>query len=362
MWGTWPLCQGMPPSYWSRWLGDRRSWQEPSSKPKNPPQPQLWCPQVLLLSSSPKHCECLARPLDLFCSGSQTELLFKPVVFSVFEDRRPTSYTHPSLLWQCYVQPCMVLFPLKICFSQDCVQLRYQSLSSGGSVSSPPPRVRSRSPRRRSVSPVIRRARSLSRSPVPRREHRASPVANGYSILLLVLNIYKVLLYCDSIFYNDVWSGITVFCGFLQANVFPAIVHILHSPFFLLAPELNSLQSCLVMQKPCSSSWSPSQSEQEPLMLWILRRFSDPGSFWLHGFVSFLEAVWKVFNHEVVCLHMLLHLCVFVSSVWVRWACFCNWVAMWWLHETLGYGLMKESIGLLSSIESAGFVSRTISC
>ncbi len=29
----------------------------------------------------------------------------------------------------------------------------------------------------------------------------------------------------------------------------------------------------------------------------------------------FLEAVWKVFNHEVVCLHMLLHLSVFVSSV-----------------------------------------------
>jgi arginine/serine-rich splicing factor 7 len=97
---------------------------------------------------------------------------------------------------------------------------------------SPPPRVRSRSPRRRSVSPVIRRARSLSRSPVPRREHRASPVANGYSILLLVLNIYKVLLYCDSTFYNDVWSGITVFCGFLQANVFPAIVHILYSLLF----------------------------------------------------------------------------------------------------------------------------------
>jgi hypothetical protein len=93
-----------------------------------------------------------------------------------------------------------------------------------------------------------------------------------------------------------------------------------------------------------------------------LRRFSDPGSFWLHGFISFVEAVWKVFNHEVVCLHMLLHLSVFVSSVWVRWACFCNWVAMWWLHETLGYGLMKESIGLLSSIESAGFFSRTISC
>ncbi len=97
MWGTWPLCQGMPPSYWSRWLGDRRSWQEPSSKPKNPSQPQLWCPQVLLLSSSPKYCECLARPLDLFCSGSQTELLSKPVVFCVFEDRRPTSYTHPPL-------------------------------------------------------------------------------------------------------------------------------------------------------------------------------------------------------------------------------------------------------------------------
>ncbi len=101
------------------------------------------------------------------------------------------------MCWQCYVQPCMVLFPSEICFSQDCLQLRCQSLSSGGSVSSPPPRVRSRSPRRRSVSPVIRRARSLSRSPVPRREHRASPVANGYSILLLVLNIYEVLLYCD---------------------------------------------------------------------------------------------------------------------------------------------------------------------
>jgi len=139
---------------------------------------------------------------------------------------------HHCVLWQCYVQPCMVLFPLEICFSQDCLQLRCQSLSSGGSVSSPPPRVRSRSPRRRSVSPVIRRARSLSRSPVPRREHRASPVANGYSILLLVLNIYEVLLYCDSTFYNDIWSAITAFCGFLQANAFPAIVHILYSLLF----------------------------------------------------------------------------------------------------------------------------------
>ncbi|CAK9189681.1 unnamed protein product [Sphagnum troendelagicum] len=48
---------------------------------------------------------------------------------------------------------------------------------------SPPPRVRSRSPRRRSVSPVVRQDRSLSRSPLPRRERRVSPIANGLNPL-----------------------------------------------------------------------------------------------------------------------------------------------------------------------------------
>jgi hypothetical protein len=35
------------------------------------------------------------------------------------------------------------------------------------------------------------------------------------------------------------------------------------------------------------------------------------------------------------------------------WACFCYWVAQVVATPTLGYGFIKESIGLLSSIESA---------
>jgi hypothetical protein len=38
-----------------------------------------------------------SKAIGSFCSGSQTELLSKPVVFCVFEDRRTTSYTHPPL-------------------------------------------------------------------------------------------------------------------------------------------------------------------------------------------------------------------------------------------------------------------------
>ncbi len=70
-----------------------------------------------------------------------------------------------------------------------------------GSVTSPPPRVRSRSPRRRSVSPVVRRDRSLSRSPLPRRERRVSPIENGYSILFPVKYLYKMRL-CWCFYYH----------------------------------------------------------------------------------------------------------------------------------------------------------------
>jgi hypothetical protein len=50
--------------------------------------------------------------------------------------------------------------------------------------------------------------------------------------------------------------------------------------------------------------------------------------FWLHGFVSFLEAVVEGFPIlRLYCLHTSGCQRTCVSSVSVRWACFLNWVA-----------------------------------
>jgi len=63
---------------------------------------------------------------------------------------------------------------------------RYRRSPSYGARSPPPrgsPRGRSKSsPRQRSISPVVRRGRSPSRSPPPRRDRRGSPVQNGSPI------------------------------------------------------------------------------------------------------------------------------------------------------------------------------------
>jgi hypothetical protein len=47
----------------------------------------------------------------------------------------------------------------------------------------------------------VRRDRSLSRSPLPRRERRVSPIENGYSILFPVKYLYKMRL-CWCFYYH----------------------------------------------------------------------------------------------------------------------------------------------------------------
>ncbi len=91
--------------------------------------------------------------------------------------------------------------------------------------------------------------------------------------------------------------------------------------------------------------------------------------FWLWGCLSVNFTVqdlqfWFTGEQRITVTHLpkLAIVNHFFFSVWVMWACFCYWVAQVVATPTLGYGFIKESIGLLSSIDSAGYFSRKTSC
>jgi hypothetical protein len=79
----------------------------------------------------------------------------------------------------------------------------------------------------------------------------------------------------------------------------------------------------------------------------------------LCGFVSFLKLWWKVFQFWgcIVFIHQAASVLVLAQFQWGGHASLIGWPKVV-APPTLGYGLMKESVGLLSSIESAGSFSK----
>jgi hypothetical protein len=87
--------------------------------------------------------------------------------------------------------------------------------------------------------------------------------------------------------------------------------------------------------------------------------------FWLHGFVSFLEAVVEGFGWwGCMSSYSSAHQDVnsFVSSVLSEVCMLLLLGGQVVTPTTLGCGLMKESVGLLSSIEPARSFSRSGGC